>query len=198
MPAYSGGNRWVGIVSLAEPETPPSLAQMAGVEIPGAVKVRAGLWVDAASLREVLGLQRKAIEKRQRRDVNANRAVRHGDRLAAVEKALAELDAPQPHLSPQSRKVLLAQIGFVVPSERTLQRAEPPKAVSTIDLGQGRVAAPDDVRQMVRALGKAYHLGGMDSKAKEARQVVKDLRNGDAVALPKWLKDDLRKGLGLP
>lgn len=122
VPAYSGGNRWVGIISGRSPAPPPTLNALAA----GRSRVA------------------KTTEEHQR-----------------------SIDTP-----PTDAAVII-----------------------TPNLG----LSVNDLRQVIRQIGRAYHILKADYEAEVCRRLVKQLRHGQLPEddLPEWLRGVIARGFSL-
>lgn len=183
MPAYSGGNRWVGVVSGAEPPPPPALAAMRAEFDSEAVQVGPGTWMEIAYLRRVWGRQaarlRRRLESPDRPEASDRR---DKERLLVLERGLALLAARHPRLPGEVVAMLLP---WAVPVT-TQDVPSSPNTVGgnvALELSNGRRLVADDVRQALRELGRAYHYAGRQAEADTCRSLVSELRKGRSVTL---------------
>ena len=181
MPAYSGGNRWVGVVSGAEPPTPPALAALRSEPDSKAVQIGRDLWMEIAYLRRTW--TRHASKLRQRLADQSRADVSDGldrEKLRLLERALLLLDGAHPRLPADIVNVLLP---WAAPTRPLPSSPDSVGPELVLELGPGRRYGPDDVRQMLRALGREYYLAGHLVEADRCRLLVNDLRRGRPVTL---------------
>jgi hypothetical protein len=162
---------------------------------PACVSIGGGLWVDTAALRQVLASRLRRSSKRSTRGRRLPEPPERRERQQLLTRAIANLDAVPPVVDRETRDVLLRGVAFVSGSgsgqPQVVARRTP-----LIDLGQGRALPADDVRQCLRALGRAYHRAGQHEQAAICRQLVRGTHQDETVELPGWLQEAVCSGLG--